>query len=52
MCRKHFDDDVRDLVKVKIIHGFWKNDDERRIDLLVCVLRLHSALTGVWLIRP
>jgi tyrosyl-DNA phosphodiesterase-1 len=35
MYRKQFDDDVRGLVKVKIIHGFWKTDDERRIDLLV-----------------
>ncbi|KAH5089408.1 hypothetical protein HBH72_229360 [Parastagonospora nodorum] len=31
---KHFDEDVRDLVKVKFIHGFWKNEDERRIALL------------------
>jgi hypothetical protein len=23
------------MVKVKIIHGFWKNDDARRIGLLV-----------------
>jgi hypothetical protein len=22
--RQHFDSDVRDMVKVKIIHGFWK----------------------------
>jgi tyrosyl-DNA phosphodiesterase-1 len=33
--RDHFDADVRDIVKVKIIHGFWKNEDERRIALLV-----------------
>ncbi|KAF2824272.1 phospholipase D/nuclease [Ophiobolus disseminans] len=31
---KHFDSDVRDLVTVKIIHGFWKNEDENRISLL------------------
>lgn len=31
---KHFDPDVRDLVKVKIVHGFWKRDDERRADLI------------------
>jgi tyrosyl-DNA phosphodiesterase-1 len=35
LYRKQFDDDVRDLIKVKIIHGFWKNTDERRIALLV-----------------
>jgi hypothetical protein len=33
--RGHFDADIRDIVKVKIIHGFWKNQDERRIALLV-----------------
>ncbi|PVI04489.1 phospholipase D/nuclease, partial [Periconia macrospinosa] len=31
---EHFDPDIRSLVKLKIIHGFWKNDDQRRIDLL------------------
>ena len=33
-----FDDDVRDLVKVHVVHGFWKNEDQRRINLKVCVL--------------
>jgi hypothetical protein len=40
MYRNQFDDDVRDMVKVKIIHGFWKTDDERRIALLVCIWAL------------
>ncbi|KAF2626472.1 phospholipase D/nuclease [Macroventuria anomochaeta] len=31
---QQFDEDVRDLVKVKIIHGFWRRDDERRIYLM------------------
>lgn len=31
---QQFDEDVRDLVKVKVVHGFWKRDDERRIDLM------------------
>ncbi|KAF2847024.1 phospholipase D/nuclease [Plenodomus tracheiphilus IPT5] len=31
---QHFDSDVRDMIKVKIVHGFWKKDDERRIALL------------------
>ncbi|KAI8931273.1 hypothetical protein NX059_011618 [Plenodomus lindquistii] len=31
---QHFDSDVRDMVKVKIVHGFWKRDDPRRIALL------------------
>lgn len=41
--RKQFDSDVRDLVKVKIIHGFWKNDDKNRIALLVWRLSLYQA---------
>jgi tyrosyl-DNA phosphodiesterase-1 len=36
--RQHFDSDVRDMVKVKIIHGFWKRDDGNRIALLVSIL--------------
>lgn len=31
---QHFDSDVRGMVKVKIVHGFWKRDDNRRIGLL------------------
>ncbi|KAH9876964.1 hypothetical protein IAQ61_002325 [Plenodomus lingam] len=31
---QHFDSDVRHMVKVKIVHGFWRRDDERRIELL------------------
>lgn len=30
---QHIDADVRNLIKLKIIHGFWKKDDERRIRL-------------------
>ncbi|KAH8728960.1 tyrosyl-DNA phosphodiesterase 1, partial [Phaeosphaeriaceae sp. PMI808] len=32
MCQ--FDNDVRDLVSLKIIHGFWKREDNRGIRLL------------------
>jgi tyrosyl-DNA phosphodiesterase-1 len=31
-----FDDDVRDLVKVHVVHGFWKNGDQQRLNLKVC----------------
>ncbi|KAH6612139.1 tyrosyl-DNA phosphodiesterase-domain-containing protein [Boeremia exigua] len=31
---QQFDEDVRASIKVKIIHGFWRRDDERRIALL------------------
>ncbi|KAF2475673.1 phospholipase D/nuclease [Lindgomyces ingoldianus] len=30
---KHFDPDVREIVKVKIVHGFWRREDERRLGL-------------------
>ena len=30
-----FDEDVRDLVKVHVIHGFWKNEDTSRLSLKV-----------------
>ena len=30
-----FDGDVRDLVKVHVIHGFWKNEDPARLSLKV-----------------
>ena len=30
-----FDPDTRHLVDVHIVHGFWKNDDPRRMELIV-----------------
>lgn len=30
-----FDEDVRDLVQVHLIHGFWKNEDSSRLMLQV-----------------
>ena len=30
-----FDEDVRDLVKVHVIHGFWKQEDASRLNLVV-----------------
>jgi tyrosyl-DNA phosphodiesterase-1 len=30
-----FDPDVRDLIKVHVIHGFWKKEDQSRINLQV-----------------
>ncbi|KAI1450550.1 phospholipase D/nuclease [Annulohypoxylon stygium] len=29
----HFDEDTRGLVKVHIVHGFWKKDDNNRLSL-------------------
>ncbi|MDA4132160.1 MAG: tyrosyl-DNA phosphodiesterase 1, partial [Thaumarchaeota archaeon] len=31
----HFDEDVRDLVRVHVVHGFWKREDESRLALQV-----------------
>jgi tyrosyl-DNA phosphodiesterase-1 len=36
-----FDNDVRDLVKVHVVHGFWKNEDTSRLSLKVFI---HMAL--------
>jgi hypothetical protein len=30
-----FDPDTKHLVDVHIVHGFWKNDDPRRMELIV-----------------
>ena len=30
-----FDQDVRDLVKVHVVHGFWKDEDQSRLALKV-----------------
>lgn len=33
--RSKFDPDVRSLIVVKFIHGFWRREDERRTDMMV-----------------
>lgn len=43
-----FDPDVRDLIKVHVVHGFWKNDDSSRLNLKVQAekypnITLHTA---------
>lgn len=47
-----FDEDVRDLVKVHVIHGFWKHEDASRQNLMVCQdygfsLHCHSYCTAI-----
>ena len=32
---EQFDPDVRELVKVHVIHGFWKKEDKSRLKLVV-----------------
>jgi tyrosyl-DNA phosphodiesterase 1 len=53
-----FDEDVRDLVKVHVIHGFWKQEDVNRRNLMVnkplplsvllCRLDFEFNLLGYW----
>lgn len=35
MARSALDPDVRELVEVRIVHGFWRREDERRVRLQV-----------------
>jgi len=44
---EQFDLDVRDLVKVHVIHGFWKKEDESRQKLMVCTSSFISKLYNV-----
>jgi tyrosyl-DNA phosphodiesterase-1 len=38
-----FDEDVRSLVKVHVIHGFWKNEDPARLSLKVNSFSVHCT---------
>lgn len=42
----HLDQDVRKLVKVHVIHGFWKKEDPSRLELQVSLdsLYVHQSL--------
>lgn len=35
-----FDEDIRALVKVHVVHGFWKKDDSHRLGYEVCIVPL------------
>lgn len=39
----HFDQDVRQLVKVHVVHGFWKKEDPSRLLLQVSSLKPTTA---------
>lgn len=41
------DQDVRDVVKVHVVHGFWKKDDPSRILLQVCQLEPQIYLVRI-----
>lgn len=38
-----FDSDVRHLVKINVVHGFWKQEDEARLSLQVLCCSSHSC---------
>lgn len=46
-----FDEDVRSLVKVHVVHGFWKREDPNRLALQVGLLLIihHRVLTNVYM---
>jgi hypothetical protein len=48
-----FHDDVRDLAKVHVVHGFWKSEDASRLNLQVCqtVSPVHSSPVDI-VLRP
>ncbi|QSZ35736.1 hypothetical protein DSL72_006858 [Monilinia vaccinii-corymbosi] len=36
---EQFDEDVRNLVKVNVVHGFWKREDQSRLNLMKQALK-------------
>ncbi|KAF1948842.1 phospholipase D/nuclease [Byssothecium circinans] len=50
---QHFDPDIRTLVKLNIIHGFWKKEDQSRIALLEAASRHDNvALVPAYMPDP
>ena len=46
LCRSQFDEDVRELVQVKLIHGSWKKEDSNRIHIDEAVKR-HANIQSI-----
>lgn len=46
-----FDRDVRDLIKVKIVHGMWKREDARRMYMEVLQPGITSQTVGCTYVR-
>lgn len=38
-----FDEDVRNLVKVNVVHGFWKREDQSRLNLMEQALKYSNV---------
>ncbi|KAF1913188.1 tyrosyl-DNA phosphodiesterase I [Ampelomyces quisqualis] len=47
-----FDEDVKNLVKVKIVHGFWKKEDANRIALLATERYTNIELISAYIPDP
>lgn len=45
----HLDQDVRHLVEVHVVHGFWKNEDPSRLMLQVSLNGQASSSSPPWL---
>ena len=45
---QQFDPDVKELVKVHVVHGFWKNEDQSRLSLKVGCFTSYSLLSTFW----
>lgn len=43
----HFDEDVRGLVKVKVVHGSWKKEAENRIRVDVSLNAIYSLMGSI-----
>lgn len=38
-CRKQFDPDTRDSIRIHVVHGSWKAEDRNGIGIIVCSVR-------------
>ncbi|RAL59674.1 hypothetical protein DID88_000307 [Monilinia fructigena] len=44
---EQFAEDIRNLVKVNVIHGFWKREDQSRLYLMMFILFRHDSTAQV-----
>lgn len=46
--RGHFDQDTRDLVQVRVVHGSWKREDLNRIhiEVILCPSFASASFNG------
>ena len=46
VCRGQFDEDVRDIIQIKLVHGSWKKEDSNKIHIDEAVKR-HSNIQSI-----